>query len=394
MGAQSAPLKRDAPGLKDDPLRLPKTFEERGAVVPFTTPLLAQTRVRFDDPGRPVLVMPGLAGGGTYVVSWDAVPDLANLTVHDRALHDELRLLPVCTPSRVRRTALRIAATGLAGTGVADAARRAHAEDEREAMSVHAVLAVSFLRAAGVSSRAVMAGEGGRPASLRTELAGAAARFGLAPEAMMLRLRELAVVLAAIGIAWPPGRPGRLRLLAGRLPGTEVSIRRWADTDRTAASEFGRAAAHVAGFSGRLAGLALAEIDDGLSDLKALLGDWDAAFGRIRRAAARVHWLLDGWDFVVGSWDHHSDLPGQHRRDALMQICRVLPLPPADEIAENAALAMRRDVFPRLRQVEDWRGGRHELELVARHEAIRERVLRPLPPPEPEAARGTPGEPT
>ena len=41
---------------------LPSTFEERGAVAPFTTPSLAMSRVRPDDRHGLVLMMPNLGG--------------------------------------------------------------------------------------------------------------------------------------------------------------------------------------------------------------------------------------------------------------------------------------------------------------------------------------------
>lgn len=50
---------------------LPSTFEERGAVAPFTTPSLAMSRVRPDDRHGLVLMMPNMGGGdGAYVVPW------------------------------------------------------------------------------------------------------------------------------------------------------------------------------------------------------------------------------------------------------------------------------------------------------------------------------------
>ncbi|MEI9987084.1 MAG: hypothetical protein WDN69_30395 [Aliidongia sp.] len=41
---------------------LPATFEERGAVVPFTTPALSLARVRRDQRQRMILLMPNFGG--------------------------------------------------------------------------------------------------------------------------------------------------------------------------------------------------------------------------------------------------------------------------------------------------------------------------------------------
>src|ERR1044071_3169438 len=78
------------------------TFEERGAVVPFTTPVLAFSRVREQEQ-RLELLVPGLAGGrDTYVIPWRSLPSVFAMTVHDRALREEIEALPESRPEEIR----------------------------------------------------------------------------------------------------------------------------------------------------------------------------------------------------------------------------------------------------------------------------------------------------
>ena len=69
----------------------PATFAERGATVPFTTPVLAAARLRSTQPERVEYLIPGLSGSkGTYVIPAKSVPEMFRLTVHDRALLEEM----------------------------------------------------------------------------------------------------------------------------------------------------------------------------------------------------------------------------------------------------------------------------------------------------------------
>ncbi len=66
----------------------PSTFEERGVVVPFTTPMLAYARARSDGKDGLEIIVPGLSGSsGVYIIGWASVRDVFRMTVHDRAFH-------------------------------------------------------------------------------------------------------------------------------------------------------------------------------------------------------------------------------------------------------------------------------------------------------------------
>ena len=83
---------------------VPSTFEERGTIVPFTTPELAQARVRRDARGQLELLVAGFSGGrGIYVFPWYQVPEILRLTLHDQALHAEISHSDATTPDRMRQ---------------------------------------------------------------------------------------------------------------------------------------------------------------------------------------------------------------------------------------------------------------------------------------------------
>jgi hypothetical protein len=381
----------------------PATFEERGTAVPFTTAKVSQTRVRLDERDHLVLVMPSMAGGaGSYVVPWKAVPEIVTMTVHDRMLHEEILAARACTPDAMRRTVLRVAATGLAGPAAAQAAEAAARADEEEILGAHFLLVLALFSHLGIPRTELM--EVGRDATrwravARRTLNAAASELRIAPGELYQRMQDLARALAPIGIANAPGAPARLRRLLAQLADARHSIIRWTEVDRSEVADLGRVTAQVAGITLELADDALAELDRVASDMDGLLRDWAGAFPRLHQAATRLSWLLDGWDFVVSLWDHHRGSSVQERRDALVQIHRVLPLIPRKELARADAEAERRDDLRgrRVRPMQDWRTGKYDLDLVARIEAVKSRTLAggepssgasPVPGPEPRPTDG------
>src|SRR5690348_16611464 len=100
--------------MKAASLYAASTFEERGTAVPFTTPLLAQTRVRKGDRSHLEVLVPNLAASrGTYVIPWKSAPEVITMTVHDRTLHAEILSADGCSPDDIRTAALKVAGTGL-----------------------------------------------------------------------------------------------------------------------------------------------------------------------------------------------------------------------------------------------------------------------------------------
>src|SRR6516165_10382513 len=94
----------------------PATFLERGVAIPFTTPLLYGTRARPSERHGTELIVPNPSGGrGVYVLSWGAVSQLCQPTLHDQIFNERIAGLVAVTPTAIRRVARDIAMEGLAG---------------------------------------------------------------------------------------------------------------------------------------------------------------------------------------------------------------------------------------------------------------------------------------
>ena len=265
------------------------TFAERGWAIPFTSPLLAGARLRWATGGEPELILPSLAGRGSYVLGWAAARDVAQPTLHDRRLWSLATALPEPGPARLREAARQTAAEGLAGR---QAAAAAGAE-------------------AALHARALAAVRAGLPANVPPALVEALAEIGQGRDGsvprLATRLRDMAEELAG----WLSGRPedhaGRVVLGAARLT--------------------------LAGVEACLDGLPARPRDAG-------------AVALLRRPG----WLLDGWRMLVAAW---FATPPDGRADALAAMAAHLPIPAveADEwpgavCAWDPVLRLRRSLRP------------------------------------------------
>jgi hypothetical protein len=85
----------------------PATFLERGATVPFTSPLLQQARIRLGLGGTREIVLRNPSGGpGWYVGPWDGVAEMARATVHDRLVYKRIEETGAISPLDIRRAGL------------------------------------------------------------------------------------------------------------------------------------------------------------------------------------------------------------------------------------------------------------------------------------------------
>ena len=87
----------------------PATFLERGVAIPFTTPLLFGTRARPSERHGSELIIPNPSGGrGVYVLSWAAIAQLCQPTLHDQIFNEHIAALVAVTPASIRRVAREI----------------------------------------------------------------------------------------------------------------------------------------------------------------------------------------------------------------------------------------------------------------------------------------------
>lgn len=355
----------------------PTTFAERGAAVPFTTPVLSQTRVRPGERHSLEILAPSFSEGkGIYVIPWRMAPEMVSMTVHDRFLHQVIEADGAVTPQAVRAASLKAARNGLAGPEAARAARAALAQDEEYRGITHFLLLIELMRAAGHDSLEALRESFGAPdgkAVVKRYINAAAARLKLEPRALYDRLEEVSGVMSPIGLAHAP-QPGRLRLRLAELDLFAGDMAEWAGADLSDAGPVGVFCAGVARQTHSLGQGLLREFDRRARSVGKIMRDWDGQAAEISALAERLVWLTDGWEFIAASWREAAKRGRQDQQMTVSEIFRVLPLVPRDESefrqADDACAVMkghRRAV----KAYEDWRSGALDVDLVHRIEKAR-----------------------
>jgi len=313
----------------------PLTFGERGVLVPFTTPLLAASRIRGPDLKRAEILVPGLSGGkGTYVIPWRSVTDMFKLTVHDRALHEAISEAPDFTPREIRMAALRVARLGLAGVVASGAARSyLKREDNLELVArFFLTLRVIEKMAAGETLGMAELGTQQGQQKARRILSAIAASLGWTFDRLHDRIEHWAKTVARVGLAEMPSEAPARRLIV-RLPPLSEAFIDWgkADVDGDGPAD-AQLAADVARETWRLAVEHATDIDRAAKQPAETLRNWDAAIAATARTVDRLQWILDGWEQVVKLWDQAASRPREEQRAALRDIVRHLPVVPRDEL--------------------------------------------------------------
>jgi hypothetical protein len=235
-------------------------FAERGAAVPFTTPMLVAARVRAAAGGSIELIVPdpmtarGTGGRGDWVVPWGAVRDLCRPTLHDWRLHQAIARevlnaeagARAPSPALVRRCAIAVAAEGYAGRPARDAARRAVAAQDARERAIAAALPPEADDAA------------------RATLSALAAPF--APEGELAALSAALARLAARLDADASDEPALAEALSGLVRATLASADPLLARARAASSDPAR-----------------------------LWRAWSAAPAAVEATLSAPEWWLDGW---------------------------------------------------------------------------------------------------
>jgi hypothetical protein len=356
----------------------PNTFEERGAVVPFTTPVLAYSRLRQQEEHGLELLVPGLAGGrDTYVIPWRSLPSVFTMTVHDRMLREEIEELPDSTPIEIRRATLKVESTGLAGPATTHAAKQAASDEDSERLLTNFFLV----------SEAVRQLSGGKlqlgPADLTNEagrqrtkliLSRIAAMWDLSADEFYARLETWA------GAVSPIGAPGlnyicRQRQLIADLNDYAGDVEAWSERDMTDAADSARICARIAEETVSSARSINAGVDRYCSDMRGTLSEWSISIGRIRALMERLAWLLDGWRPVVTMWQEVDHNDREAAQDTVGEMLRLMPMMPRREVGSRArktwgdlSQALYRT---RTKAHEDWLSGKVDIDLVLRLERFK-----------------------
>jgi hypothetical protein len=362
---------------------LPATFEERGTYAPFTTPVMLASRIRPDERHRIVVLMPSFSGSqGSLVVPWKALPDVITMTVHDRALYDEISEVKALTPDAMRGAGLRVALTGLAGPRAKDAAEAALKADENQRLETQLFVMLRLLHMLDIDDSALLSVDvtgSDWEAAAKTMLVDAAGRLKLDVDTVYENLDEISRLLAPIGLA-ALDQAGRLRRML-------TAIDRLRDSNDTATidalpevADLHQFAVVVAQHTMEVGERLLARADSMVRNLPRIIGEWESERDSIAQAIGRVAWLLDGWDQALGAWSQIIELPGLERNAQLPYFIRLLPMVPRQETGKyEAATRMRLDKIyqtNRVKNLEDWRSGETDVELVRRIEQARTKAVR------------------
>lgn len=356
----------------------PNTFEERGAAVPFTTPVLAFSRLRREEEHGLELLVPGLAGGrDTYVIPWRSLPSVFVMTVHDRALREEIEVRPTTSPDEIRDASIKVESTGLAGPASARAAKQASNDDENDRLLTNFFLV----------SEAVRQLSGGKlkvsPADLTTDagrtrtkliLSRVSALFQLTPDEFYARLEDWAGVVAPIGI------PGlnytcRLRQLIADLNDYADNVEAWSERDMTDAADSARICARIAQETSNSARSLATGIDRYAANVRETLSQWAPSSGRIRALMDKLTWTLDGWGPVVTMWREVDQGDREAAQNSIAEMLRLMPVMPRREVGSRARKTwgdLSHSLYrTRIRAHEDWLSGKVDFELVLRLEKFK-----------------------
>ncbi len=347
-------------------------------MVPFTTPVLAFSRLRQQEEHGLELLVPGLAGGrDIYVIPWRSLPSVFVMTVHDRMLREEIEALPASTPGTIRGATLKVESTGLAGAATSRAARQATNDDESERLLTNFFLVSEAVRQLSGGKLQLgptdLMNDAGRTRT-KLVLSRIAALFQTTADEFYTRLESWATMVAPVGI------PGlnytcRHRQLIADINDYAADLEAWSERDFTEAADSARVCSRIAEETSNAARTLAAGVDRYAANIRETLTDWTSSFSRIRALMEKLSWTLDGWSHVVTMWREVDHGDRESAQDAVGEMLRLMPVMPRREVGSRArktwgdlSQALHRT---RVRAHEDWLSGQVDIELVLRLEQFK-----------------------
>lgn len=325
--------------LNDNYVRL------RGAALPFTTPVIRFARARLGPENLREFVVPGLIGSrGDYTIPWTYLPELAQLTVHDRLLWEALSFArgPLFPPD-ARRVAREVAASGVLGIVRAEAVRREHQSETVLRHFVHAALLSRLLAETAPEAAAELAR--GAHARFRQEvvqagLVAAAPHLGLSPAELFDRLGEVAVSIAGIGTGSRGDADDRLRHVHARLGAFAEAMHRFALEEPIETAGSVVALLQIADATHERLGTLIRAVDDDLTDMRRLTASAEAR-AALGLRTAEADWVADGWETILEQWRLAEGGPRLAQRELVVLLAQVTPpLPGFDQQRGTARSAL------------------------------------------------------
>ena len=329
-----------------NPILLP-TFLKRGVYLPFTTPVLAYARVRRPRGGSIEILIPGLNGGTeTYIIPHKVLPEVINLTVHDRSLHEELVHLHDITPAKVREVANRVGLTGLGGPALAKRAKQEKLSDEEQPARIlfnlirRAVqqLAPEHPGTADLDEHAIASHEGISHKGMELAcdaLEGYASSIGERGDKIYLRLERWAQAIAPIGPPATGGEPGYLMTLLVSLESLADELGKWLIQEPPETAEMAQRTVTAARTATGKARKHLEQMD-GLADAMAEpLREFDNTETLLKHHVERMALVMDGWQRVIDLWNRARAGDRFLQRDTLEGFAQQLPILPQEAAGDS-----------------------------------------------------------
>lgn len=277
-----------------------------GVHLPFTAPLLSGARGRLRD--RTIdYILPNPSGGrGAYVALWSMVSDFAAPTLHDTILARRLGGLPTLTPALVRTAARAVAAEGYAGRAAMDAATRAKAAFDTEALRLWANMLMSLVHRSDIPAHEqslVPTGPAGLvPGQATDGFSILAQRLGWDPAVLSNALEQLSTAFVPIAFGASDTGGGRIRRLLALLQGLRTSLK------EENAHDTMQQLASITRILSRLdqcldqTGTLLGMATGALADPSALLDRWQRNPAAAVAPMSMLEAGLDGWDRICLLW--------------------------------------------------------------------------------------------
>ena len=318
---------------------LPATFQERGASVPFSTPVIAFARIRRNEEGLPEALVPGLSGGrGTYVLPWGGIRSMVSMSVFDRQLEKALVDQGALSPASIRQIALDLSKSGVSGADAAKAAKEALDKDNSVRVRIRQVLLQAIVDRFGDQTEPIdIASMGEQDAMLAAGrvLGTFARKQDISGDQLIDVLIEWSRLIEPIGFP-EQDCEGYMRRRAQGLRDLSRDISKWADSEPPKSQRFAHELALAAQSVVEQAEFCLAAIDGCRTNLRDTVLKWPPAQAVLEREIRRIDWLVDGWDILIRRWREAEDLDRHEQRLIVAEMHQFMPILPEAEITGGA----------------------------------------------------------
>ena len=345
--------------------------------VPFTTPVIAQSRCRPTPYGKVELIVPNPSGAdGAYVFPLTSVGAFCTPTIHDQFVLDALENVDIVAPATIRHLAAEAARLGYAGRLAANAAKDRAEDYENNQMLSYMALFVEVLRTAGfgdIDWRTFDVDNRNMRARAKACIGDYAPKFNKTGEDFMVELEKLSQAVSYVGIG-AHGLTTPADVQTDLLRQFIASLSDW--------NRGGQEAGKLTGLIIDAANLTLEKVQQSITNCHKITGSmpnllrvWFNQRKKMAQAFCLADWMLDGWPYICSLWHSVEDHDRFTKFQVMERIGELVPLMPTEVDqwlggdSRYSTLQELRD--RRVRINEDWRSGTMVVNSVEHNEQLR-----------------------